>query len=216
MRSVRFSRLLAAALAAALPLACSESAKPSSPTAPGGVSSPSRTLVEVPADLADVTTGYTGTDNWAGQSVTITGTGTFESIRFCWYHYNPAGTPVAFGTLYLLTQEYLGLPSDLSTSTPGFVARSEGLADGEYVFPARAMMTAGRQYWFYSDTRGRFTYSFNKDIYAGGDLYVTGMSTLPFRKSQASWLLLPSGEYLKPAPGTSTDANFRLRGAATQ
>ncbi len=45
---------------------------------------------------------------------------------------------------------------------------------------------------------------------------MTGYPTEPFRKAQASWLLLPSGEYLKPALGTGVDANFRLQGAAVQ
>jgi hypothetical protein len=182
----------------------------------GGTTAVISAIVDVAADLLDVTTGYTGTDNWVGQSVTIPGSGTYNNLRFNWYHYNPAGTPVAFGTLYLLTQEYTGLSSGLGPATPGFVARSEAVKDSQYVFPAAVTVAGGKRYWFYSDTRGRFTTSFNKDIYGGGDLYVTGYPTNPFTRAQASWLLLPSGEYLKPAPGTGVDANFKLQGAAIQ
>lgn len=182
----------------------------------GGTTPVISAIVDVTADLLDVTTGFTGTDNWVGQSVTIPGSGTYSNLRFNWYHYNPAGTPVAFGTLYLLTQEYTGLSSGLGPTAPGFVARSEAVKDNQYVFPAAVTVAGGKRYWFYSDTRGRFTTSFNKDIYGGGDLYVTGYPTNPFTKAQASWLLLPSGEYLKPAPGTGVDANFKLQGAAIQ
>lgn len=220
--------VLLAAMAAGLIVpggGCRHTASDGSPTSPtlsgaspagGGSVIVIRPLVEVTADLLDVTTGYTGTDNWAGQSVTIPGSGTYNNLRFNWYHYNPAGTPVAFGTLYLLTQEYTGLSSGLSAGTPGFVARSEAVKDGQYIFPAAVTVTGGTRYWFYSDTRGRLTTGFNKDTYAGGDLYVTGYPTYPFTKAQASWLLLPSGEYLKPAPGTGIDANFKLQGAAVQ
>jgi hypothetical protein len=43
--------------------------------------------------------------------------------------------------------------------------------------------------------------SFFGSTYTGGDLYVTGISTLPFRKALA-------------APGVFLDANFRLQGTA--
>lgn len=49
-----------------------------------------------------------------GQSVTVPGSGTYNNLRFNWYHHNPTGAPVAFGRLYLLTQEYTGLASNLT------------------------------------------------------------------------------------------------------
>lgn len=219
-RSVLLAALAAALIVPGAGCRQTDSAgSPSAPTPPGAPPSSGaavvviRPLVDVTADLLDVTAGYTGTDNWAGQSVAIPGTGTYNNLRFNWYHYNPAGTPVAFGTLYLLSQEYTGLPSGVGPGTPGFVARSETIKDGQYIFPATVTVAGGKRYWFYSDTRGRLTTGFNKDAYAGGDLYVTGHPTHPFTKSQASWLLLPSGDYLKPAPGTGIDANFKLQGA---
>ena len=214
------ARVFAAlALFVTLGAGCGSSKSPGSPTSstsPDDVTRVISGVIDVTADLLDVTTGYTGTDNWPGQSVTIPGTGSYNTLRFSWYHYNPAGTPKAFGTLYLLTQEYSGIPADLSPSTPGFVARSETIKDNQYVFPSGTTVLGGTRYWFYSDTRGQFTGSFNKDIYPGGDLYTTGWATNPFTRSQASWLRLPSGEYLKPEPGTGVDANFTLRGAAVQ
>lgn len=149
--------------------------------------------------LIDVTAGGTGTFNFAGQSLVIPGGGSFNNLRFNWYTF--AGSPAAFGTLYLLTQEYLGLPGDLSPSTPGFVARSETIVDNQYRFAPGITLTGGTQYWVYTDTQGSFVTSFFGSTYAGGDLYLTGVPTLPFRKAIA-------------APGVFLDANFRLQGSA--
>jgi hypothetical protein len=140
-----------------------------------------------------------GTFNFAGQSLVIPGGGSFNNLRFNWYTF--AGSPAAFGTLYLLTQEYLGLPGDLSPSTPGFVARSETIVDNQYRFAPGITLTGGTQYWVYTDTQGSFVTSFFGSTYAGGDLYLTGVPTLPFRKAIA-------------APGVFLDANFRLQGSA--
>ena len=156
------------------------------------------TLVDVPIAV-DVTAGYTGTWNFAGQSVTAPGTGAFNNIRFNWY--GGKDVPTAFGTLYLVGQEYLGLPRDLGPSTPGFVARSERVLSGEYVFPSTVTLRGGVQYWFYTDTMGSFTASFDTDIYPGGTFYVTGYPTLAFHRSPTSGPV-------------SRDANFKLQGAA--
>ena len=151
------------------------------------------------APLIEVTAGSTGTFNFAGQSVVTPAGGPFNNLRFNWYTFS--GPPTAFGTLYLLSQEYLGLPGGLSPSTPGFVARSESIVDNQYRFAPGVTLTAGAQYWFYTDTQGSFVTSFFGSTYAGGDLYVTGVPTLPFHKALA-------------APGVFLDANFRLQGTA--
>jgi hypothetical protein len=197
----------------ALSVGCSRSGSPTSPEA-SGLPPVIATIIDITETVLEVTEGSVGTENWAGQSFTIPGTGRYDNLRFNWYHYNPRGESVAFGTAYLLTEEYLGIPGHLGESTPGFVARSERISDGQYIFPPSATVTGGTKYWIYTDGRGRFTSSFNTDIYPGGDMYVTGYHLLAFRKSVASWLRLPSGEYLIPEPGTFIDANFRLQGAA--
>jgi hypothetical protein len=207
----RFFLFLPLAAAALLFSACDRAASPAGPSEVTGPPPVLMTLVDVAVDLADVTAGGTGTDNRPGQSVTIPGEGAYAHLRFNWYHYNPKDTPVAYGTLYLLSQEYLGPPTDLGPSTPGFIARSESIEDGHYVFPASAKVEGGKKYWFYADTRGQYAGSFNTDIYAGGDGYVATMPHLAFRKCQASWKWNGSG-YDIPPPGTHTDNNFRLRG----
>jgi hypothetical protein len=61
--------------------------------------------------------------------------------------------------------------------------------------------------------RATFAGSFDTDIYPGGDMYVTGMPTLPFRKVSASGRMV-GDTYVPPPPGVFVDANFRLQGFA--
>jgi len=160
-------------------------------------------------DGLDVQSGQTGTFNWAGQSVTIPEGRTFDGPIFNWYTFR--GEPTAFGRLYLLNQEYLGAPRDLGPSTPGVLSRSDSIVDGTYVFPADVSLSSGVRYWFYTDTQGSFAGSFDTDIYPGGDLYLSGFPSLPFRKAAASGRM--QGSVFVPAPpGVFIDANFRLRG----
>jgi len=174
---------------------------------PGAVPADLRTLVDVTTGL-DITSGETGTFNFAGQSFVVPESGTFGDLRFNFYTFQKK--PVAFGNLYLLTQEYLGLPGALSSVTPGFVARSESIADGVYVFNTSAVITGGTKYWVYTDVQGSFAGSFDTDIYTGGDLYVTGIASAPFRKAQASGRMV--GGVFVPAPaGVFVDANFKLQ-----
>jgi hypothetical protein len=168
------------------------------------------TLVDV-APTVEVTAGGTGTWNWAGQSVTIPAGGTFTSLRFNWYLYSQqAGQPTAFGRLYILDREYLGLPGGLGPATEGFVGRSDRIENNEYVFASDVRLSGGRKYWFYTDTQGAWSGSFDTDIYPGGDKYVSGHPSAAFRKSQASGRMV-NGVFVPGPPGVFTDANFKLQ-----
>ena len=197
---------LAAALGSAA--ACESSSGPASPsgTAPAEI----KTLVDLTPNL-DVTGGGTGTWNYAGQSFVIPQAGSYNNLRFHWYTFQR--TPVAFGTLTLLTQEYLGLPGGLGASTPGFVARSERITDNMYVFAADVTIAGGTKYWVYTDAQGSWAGSFDEDIYPGGDKYVTGIQSQPFRKAPASGRMV-NGAFVPAPPGVFTDANFRVQAAA--
>lgn len=204
---------------AAFAAACAQT--PSEPST-GGVSESGTvsTVVDVPLSI-DVTEGLTGTWNWAGQSVTIPAGKSVGRVRFAWYHYNPRGETTAFGRIYVLDREFLGLPGDLSPSMPGFLARSEAEASGtsgglsvqgsEYTLPESLVLHGGTRYWFYSDKQGAFATSFDKDLYAEGQFYVTGYSGAPFRRGMASGRMV-NGVFVPAPPGVTTDANFRLRG----
>lgn len=205
---IRISLLLF--LAVVLVTGCSQprTTSPTGPSVPGGL--PLVTLVNVDTSI-NVTAGYTATWNWPGQSVTMPPGGTFGSLRFNWYTRDDGAT--AFGTLYILDREFLGVPGDLGPATPGFVAESERIDGGAYVFPASVTLKGATKYWFYGDTQGSFIGSFDVDTYPSGDLYVTGYHSYPFHKVGASGRMV-NGTYVPPPAGVWVDANFRLRGSA--
>jgi hypothetical protein len=186
--------------------ACSSSSMPGGPSSSG----PVQTIAEAQVSdaIVDVTAGSVGTWNWSGQSVSVPA-GTYSSIHFHWYHRDK--TPSAFGKLYLLTQEYLGLPGDLPNAA-GLVGSSTSIQQNEYVFPASITLAGPRTYWFYTDTQGDFANSFDIDTYPGGVSYITGVPTLPFRMLAASGRMVPPGVYVPAPPGVFVDANFRLSG----
>jgi hypothetical protein len=208
----RTLRVLALAIVVAASINCGAAA-PVAPTASTVVhmsaSAMVVALVDVPTGVVDNTAGSTGTWNWAGQSVLIPSGGPFNNIGFNWYTLQ--GKATAFGALYVLKQEYLGTPGDLGPSTPGFLAKSESVANDQYVFAPSVTLESGVQYWFYTDTQGSFAGSFYGSVYPGGDMYVTGYPTLGFHKALASGGLTGP----TPPPGTCVDANFKLMGAPT-
>jgi len=178
--------------------------------------------------------GQTGTsNNYLGQSITIPGAGSYNNLRFNWDGYPPSSPTapaprgqLAVGDLFILAQEYLGLPANLGTSTAGFLARAERAEQGQYVFAPSVTLKGGTKYWFYmyyAPGSARFNpiTGFSEGTYAGGDLYVApelggAFSPLPFRKAAASLRVISFGPpivYYTPPPGTYIDANFKLIGA---
>ena len=157
--------IVAAALTAAfLVSACGDSKTPASPSQPAPVVT-LQTVAEAPVSgpIADVTAGSTGTFNYAGQSVYVPA-GTYTHFRFQWY--STAKEAVAFGRLYVLTQEFLGLPGDLP-SAPGRLMASSAIEAGEYVFEPSNEFQGDRTYWFYTDTQGSFATSVSSMSFHG-------------------------------------------------
>jgi hypothetical protein len=96
--------------------------------------------------------------------------------------------PLAVGDLFILTREYLGLPEDLGVSTPRFLAQSERIEDGRYVFAPSVTLAGRTKYWFYSrwapgsaGTVSPIT-GFSEDTYAGGDMYIAPSSEAESRR----------------------------------
>jgi hypothetical protein len=213
--------LLLLAILVVLPLGCARDGATPGASNPASPSAPLVTLVNV-TDSIKVTTGAVGTWNFAGQSLTIPGAGRFGTVRFNWYTYD--GTATAFGTVFVLDREFLGLPAELGPATPGYVGQADATIEGnpgpldpvkgEYVFPAGMTLQAGTKYWFYANKQGSFVYSFDTDIYPGGDLYVTGVQTMPFRKAPAGGKYVNGGVWVPPPAGVFLDANFRLQASA--
>jgi hypothetical protein len=100
-------------------------------------------------------TGGTSTDPTPepiGESFTTPGGGPWNNITFNFYSDVPATTPLAAGDAFLLTQEYLGSPAGLSSSTPGFLAESISVSGGIYIFASSLVLNPGTEYWLYEDT----------------------------------------------------------------
>jgi hypothetical protein len=215
-------------------------------TAPSSTSTPPGDRVDTPSvpvaalvaiaessTLEQADAGQTGTsNNYLGQSITIPGEGSYNNLRFNWDGNTSTSPtvpavrgPLAVGDLFILTQEYLGLPASLGTSTAGFLAQSQRADQGQYVFAPSVTLKGGTTYWFYmyyAPGSARFSpiTGFSQDTYSGGDMYVapelSGFSPLPFRRAAASWRVISFGPpivYYTPPPGTYVDANFKLMGA---
>jgi hypothetical protein len=131
----------------------------------------------------------------AGQSVTVSGT--YDNLRFR-FLVPPGGEP-ANGELFLFNREYLGSQHDMGPGSPGFVASTSRLDDGEWVFDPGVSVTAG-QYWFMAKSPMRiYTTPTTSDFYPGGDVYTAGLSG-PFLRFYVS------------SPSERIDALFQLRG----
>lgn len=138
------------------------------PAAKGGVivSQPSSTI--------------SGASRWFGQSFTTPSDAQADFIDQVSFRTTLAQPPS--GKMYLLTQPFAGMASQLSTSTPGYLGRSDTLtiqsgtqtfALFDFVGGARPQLAPGMQYWVYSDSAVSWT-SFwsNSNPYAGGEMYI--------------------------------------------
>jgi hypothetical protein len=76
-----------------------------------------------------------------------------SNLTFNFYSDAALTTPEATGTLYLLNSEYLGTPSGLSSSTPGYLASTGASTSGPalWIFPS-VSLSAGTEYWVYGSS----------------------------------------------------------------
>jgi hypothetical protein len=169
------------AVAAALTMVCAAS----------GVQ-PAR--AETIAEFLVVTGTVTG---FPGQSLITAAGGPFNNIGFNFFN---IGAPVAGGTLFVLTQEYLGTPSDLSAATPGFLAQSTGVSAGFYTFSSAVTLQGNTQYFVYANQSLTLNGAGNPtvDPYTGGQFYTASQSGIPFATIASGF----------------NDADFRLTGTA--
>jgi len=107
-----------------------------------------------------------------GQSFTTPSPGgPWDDITFNVFSNVPATTPEAVGTAFFLDQLYSGTPSDLSSSTPGFLAASTGITGGMYVFPTALVLDPGVQYFVYEN--GLLPTTSGDDVISGREEYFT-------------------------------------------
>jgi hypothetical protein len=131
------------------------------------------------ATIVEFTNANATTGGVPGQSVTTPAGGPFANITFNFYEDVAATIPAASGDLFILTQEYLGFPSALSSSTPGFLAESTGVSGGVYLFDPSVILQGATQYFFYAD-QGFITAANTIGGYSGGVYYHSANSSLNF------------------------------------
>ena len=113
-------------------------------------------LLTLPASVSTAATilqniingGSGGGGFFLGESLTTPTGGPWNTITFNFYAFPITSlTPVAPGTAFLLNQVYSGLPGNLSTSTPGFLAQSTGSAGGVYSFSSGVTLLPNQTYY---------------------------------------------------------------------
>jgi hypothetical protein len=130
-------------------------------------------------------TKESGIGLFIGQSFTTPSSGgPWDDITFNYFTFTSPTIPVATGTAFLLSQEYLGTPPNLGSSTFGFLAESTMIIGGMHVFPTALELSPGTQYFVYENAvspdlsggntisggQGYFTHS------ASGDFHFNGVS----------------------------------------
>jgi len=128
-------------------------------------------LVQNTSGSAGIATAY------FGESFTTPTGGPFTNIAFNFYSDIPATAPVAGGTAFLLSQEYLGSPSALGVGTSGFLAASTSIVNNQYVFGASLVLQGGTKYYLYENAI--ITTSGGAGI-AGGNTYFATTATSNF------------------------------------
>jgi len=139
--------------------------------------------------------------NYFGESFTTPGGGPWNDIGFNFYSNIPATTPVAVGTAFMLSEEYSGLPSGLSSSTPGFLAASTSISSGQFIFDSSLVLQPDTQYFLYattpfSITAGRPDFSGQAYISIGGSQDFTLLNGI----EDANFLV--SGNVTTPEPSS--------------
>jgi hypothetical protein len=106
-----------------------------------------------PAARADIIAqGLAGTETaspgFIGQSLVTPAGGPWHNIAINFTD-GPATMPNATGTVFLLNQEYLGMPASLGSSTQGVLAASTGRVAGQYAFAPGFTVQPNATYWVY-------------------------------------------------------------------
>lgn len=133
-------------------------------------SAPARAVILAENPLPSVTVLNTN----VGQSFTVLGAGNYNGIVFNFYNAN--GAAYAPGTGFLLSQAYAGTPANLNNLTPGYIGQATG-AGGAYTFASNLTLTAGTQYFLYTQAipLSEGFAATTLDAYAGGGAYtITG------------------------------------------
>jgi hypothetical protein len=138
------------------------------------------------------------TNAFLGQSFTTPSGGPWDDITFNFFSNVPPTTPAATGTAFLLSQQYLGTPSNLSSSTPGFLGDSTGITGGMYLFPTTLELQPGVQYFVYENALIPPVSGNNN--FSGGQQYLAGDASINFGGLGVSTNFTVSGDIASGVP----------------
>lgn len=152
-----------------------------------------------------------------GQSFTVTTSGPEINITFSMEQTSGStANPYALGDGFLLSSEYLGTPSGLSSSTAGFLG--EATASGnQYSFAPGVTLQAGTQYFFYEDALIPTETITGEGSYSGGQYYYspdpsTGFSTLGNGGTSLNFLVTGTPAAVTATPEPASYAAFAMGG----
>jgi hypothetical protein len=93
--------------------------------------------------------------------------------------YDTNGNAEASGNLFILKSEYLGTPTNLNTSTAGFLAESSGVSSNQWIFASGVTLNSNTTYWFVVDEGFSHNTSFGRggSVDAGAQAYFAASST---------------------------------------
>lgn len=163
------------------------------------------------ADLVteNVNAAFDSTDGEVGQSFTTGIAPQYNSISVGIFADagNPASNPSVEGSLFLLSEEYLGTALGLSSSTSGFIAQHQSVSAGAWVFDDAITLQGNTQYWFYTQGYTSETpaigFAGGGGTYAGGITYSGGNGDLAGGAPEDTFI-----------PALNIDLGFRVSGAA--
>jgi hypothetical protein len=156
--------------------------------------------------IAEVNTG-TSTNagaEFAGQSFTVVGAGSYDDITFNFFTFGQSPAPYAIGTGYLFSQAYTGTPAGLSSSDAGFLG-SAAASGGMYDFNSSVVLQAGQQYFFYEDTLIPADTISGNVVYSGGSFYFTSSSSSDYNATTSANFLV-TGQAFAATPEPSAFA----------
>ena len=138
--------------------------------------------VPVASNLAP---GSSGSPLFWGQSFTVLAAGPVNNVVINFFLNTPPTVPLAAGTGFLLSSQYLGTPAALSGATPGFLGSAAAVAN-RWTFNPALTLSANTQYFFYSNAA--MTPIGGGNPYAGGDGFLSnpaGANFAPFGQDLA-------------------------------
>ena len=123
------------------------------------------------------TVNISGNGRVPGQSFTTSNDGIADFLTEATF--GKGFLAVASGELFLLGQEYLGIPTALTTLTPGYLAKSAAVTNAGlnaiYTFTGINQFTLqpNTKYWLYSNAATGWDLEWSDhDAYSGGNLYM--------------------------------------------